>query len=109
MLTFKPSKIPLLQLRLVDFEIVGGSLLVVAFLFDGEGKAFVGFSVRGLGAVDGRVNLDSDIEKLTGKEVGSAIQNIAVSSLSLSRVSTMLFLPCRDLLVWWENTTYFTK
>lgn len=66
-----PAKLPGLKLGLLDAEEVGDLLAGGALLGDGDGEVLVRDAVvEGLGAVDGGVDLDAEVEELAGEEVG---------------------------------------
>lgn len=66
----EPLELPLLNLGLVELEGLGKVLGLAALLGDGDLELLVGLAaVSGLGAVDGGVDLDTEIKELTGEEV----------------------------------------
>lgn len=73
-LTLIPGEVPSLQLRLVQAEELGSRNSLTTVLGDGEGKVGVGFSDTCLRAVDGRVNLQTDVEELTSKEIRPGVK-----------------------------------
>lgn len=65
-----PVECPLLERRLLDVKGFGKVLGLAAVLGDGHLELLVGLAVvGGLGAIDGSVNLDTQIKQLTREEV----------------------------------------
>lgn len=65
-----PGKLPGLYLGLLDVEGLSKVAGLLALLGNGDGELLVGLAVvSGLGAVDGSVDLDTEVEELTRKEV----------------------------------------
>ena len=73
-LTLIPGEVPSLQLWLVQAEELGSRNSLTTLLGDGEGKVGVGFSDTRLRAVDGRVNLQTDVEELTSEEIRPGVK-----------------------------------
>jgi hypothetical protein len=68
--TLVVGEVPALELRLSSLEVLGSIGGLAVLLGHGEGELFVGLLSVGLAAVDGSVNLETDVEELASKEVG---------------------------------------
>ena len=68
--TLKPGEVPPLELGLCNFEVLGGVFALLALLRNREGELLVWKQAIGLRPVDGRVDLETDVEELASKEVG---------------------------------------
>lgn len=65
-----PGKVPGLKLRLLDAKDLGKVASLLTLLGDCDCEFFVGLAVvSGLGAVDGGVDFDPEVEELAGKEI----------------------------------------
>jgi hypothetical protein len=73
-LTLVPAEVPSLQLWLILMEEFRSWDTLVTLLGDSEGEVGVGFANTSLRAIDRRVNLKTDIEELTGKEVSPKVE-----------------------------------
>jgi len=71
-LTLVPGEGPSFQFRLVDLEELGRRNGLLSFLGNSELKVGIGLSLTSLGAIDGRMDLQTDVKVLSGKEVRSA-------------------------------------
>jgi hypothetical protein len=67
--TFIPCEVPSFELGLFDVKVLRYRDWLFTLLGDSELEVGVGYTRASLRAVDGRVNLQSDIEILTGKKI----------------------------------------
>lgn len=67
--TFVPGEVPSFELGLFDVKVLRYRDWLSTLLGDGELEVGVGYTRTSLRAVDGRVNLQSDIEILTRKKI----------------------------------------
>jgi hypothetical protein len=70
--TFIPGELPVLELGILDVEELGHSDAFVSLLANGEFEVRVRDAFARLRSIDRRVDLQPNIEVLSGKEIGPA-------------------------------------
>jgi hypothetical protein len=69
--TLEPSEVPPLELGLINLKILGDRLGFSVALGDCEGELLIRQQSVGLGAIDRRVDLETNVKELASEEIGS--------------------------------------
>jgi hypothetical protein len=82
LLTLVVGKVPFLNLRLLNLEVVLCSFPGSTLLRDSEGELLVQGQTNALGSVHGLMNLKTDIKVLSGQEIGPDGELVLSSNIS---------------------------